>query len=318
MQFILGGTTMKLIALCDGHGMETSGKRTPILPGGLKSETGNYMHENEFNRAVVKYLDAELKRNGFSTLLVAPTDADTPLKTRTDLANSKKADIYVSVHANANTAKWGDWGGMETFVCKGSKNSERLGAAIHKNLKQGSKQRDRGIKEGNHLWVIKKTDMPAVLVEAGFMDNLEEAKLLLSDAYRKECAVEIAKGICEYFGVTYKAYKPAADTAPTGILYTVKSGDTLWDLSRKYKTTVDSLKKLNGLKSDALTPGMKLKINAAPKPPVSKPKYYTVKSGDTLSEIADKYKTTTAKLDALNPAVKNINKISIGQKIRVA
>jgi N-acetylmuramoyl-L-alanine amidase len=312
---------MKLIALCDGHGMQTSGKRTPTLPNGLKSETGNFMHENEFNRAAVKYLDAELKRNGFKTLLVAPTDSDTSLEARTALANSKKADIYVSIHANANTGKWGTWGGMETFVSKGSKDSERLGNAIHKYLKQGSKQRDRGVQEGNHLWVIRKTDMPAVLVEAGFMDNLEEAKLLLSDAYRKECAVEIAKGICEYFGVTYKAYKAPSKGSTTSKTHTVVNGDTLWDLSRKYKITVDSLKKLNSLKSDALTPGMKLKIGAAvtaPKPPVSKPKYHTVKSGDTLSEIADKYKTTTAKLDALNPAVKNINKISIGQKIRVA
>jgi N-acetylmuramoyl-L-alanine amidase len=188
---------MKLIALDDVHGIETAGKHTPILPGGLKSETGNFMHENEFNRAVVKYLNAELKRNGFSTLLVAPTDADTPLSARTDLANSKKADIYVSVHANANTVQWGDWGGMETYVFKGSSDSERLGASIHKFLKQGTKQRDRGIKEGNGLWVIRKSHMPAVLVEAGFMDNLEEAKLLLSDAYRKEYPVEIAKGICE-------------------------------------------------------------------------------------------------------------------------
>lgn len=305
---------MKLIALCDGHGMDTTGKRTPVLPNGLKSETGNFMHENEFNRAVVKYLDAELKRNGFKTLLVAPTDFDTPLEARTNLANSKDADAYVSVHANANTGVWGEWGGMETYVYKGDKESERLGTLIHKHLKGGTKQRDRGVKEGNHLWVIRKTKMPAVLVEAGFMDNLEEAKMLLSDAYRKECAVEIAKGICEFFGTTYQAYKPPAP-APTpsessGQIHRVVKGDTLWDLSRKYKTSVDNLKKLNNLKSDVLQIGQKLIVYTA--------SYYTVKSGDTLSGIAQKYKTTTAKLDALNPQIKNINMISIGQKIRVA
>ncbi|MEK5205225.1 N-acetylmuramoyl-L-alanine amidase [Bacillus sp. FSL R10-2789] len=194
----------KLIALCDGHGMETSGKRTPILPNGLQSETGNFMHENEFNRAVVKYLKTELERNGFRVLLVAPTDYDTPLADRTNLANSKGADLYLSIHANANTSQWGTWGGAETFVHP-SGESKRIGSVIHKHLMGGTKLRDRGVKDGSHLWVIRKTSMPAVLVEAAFMDNLEEAKLLMSDAFRRECAIEIAKGVCESYGVAYQS-----------------------------------------------------------------------------------------------------------------
>lgn len=56
------------------------------------------------------------------------------------------------------------------------------------------------------------------------------------------------------------------------------------------------------------------------KKPVPKPaakKYHTVKRGDTMSGIAVKYKTTLAKLDKLNPQIKNLNKISVGQKVRV-
>lgn len=187
------------------HGIDTAGKRTPIFPDGTKSpETGkNFMHENEFNRAVVKYLDAELKRCGFRTILVAPTDADTPLETRVAIANNAKADLYVSVHANANTAKWGTWGGTETYTYGLNGESHRIGKIIHKYLMQGTPLRDRGVKDGSHLYVVKYTTMPAVLVECAFMDNLEEAKLLLSDAFRKECAIEIAKGICEAYGVKY-------------------------------------------------------------------------------------------------------------------
>ena len=163
-----GGTTVsKLIALSDGHGVDTAGKRTPVLPNGEKSETGKaYMNENLFNRAVVKYLDAELKRHGFKTLLVAPTDADTPLETRTKLANSKKADLYVSVHANASAGKWGSHGGIETFTW-GSGESLRIGKLIHAELIKGSPLKDRGVKNGQHLWEVKQTNMPAVLVEAG-------------------------------------------------------------------------------------------------------------------------------------------------------
>ena len=194
----------KLIALSDGHGVDTAGKRTPTLPSGGKSEIGrNYMNENLFNRAVVKYLDKDLRRHGFKTLLVAPTDADTPLETRTKLANSKKADLYVSVHANASAGKWGSHGGIETLTW-GSGESLRIGKLIHAELLKGSQLRDRGIKDGSHLWEIRKTDMPAVLVEAGFMDSTYDYVYLLSDEYRKECAKEICKGICKAYGVTYK------------------------------------------------------------------------------------------------------------------
>ncbi|QPK89714.1 N-acetylmuramoyl-L-alanine amidase [Bacillus velezensis] len=194
----------KLIALDDGHGMQTPGKRSPILPSGKKSETGNFMHENEFNRAVVKYLDAELKRNGFSTLLVAPTDADTPLSTRTNTANAKGADIYISIHANANTGQFGNWGGIETYTYPNGE-SRKLGNIVHKHMLKGSPLQDRKVRDGSGLWVIRKTRMPAILVECGFMDSHKDIEYLLSDAYRRECAREICQGVCEYYGVNYKA-----------------------------------------------------------------------------------------------------------------
>jgi N-acetylmuramoyl-L-alanine amidase len=127
-----------LIALDDGHGINTSGKRTPVFPDGTKSELGrNYMNENLFNRAVIKYLDEHLKRCGFRTLLTAPNDSDVSLQDRVDLANSKGADLFLSAHANANTGRWGTWGGTETYIwvnTDGSQsNSDRIGRAVHKH-----------------------------------------------------------------------------------------------------------------------------------------------------------------------------------------
>jgi N-acetylmuramoyl-L-alanine amidase len=216
----------KLIALDDGHGLKTAGKRTPVFTDGTKSELGlNYMNENLFNRAVVKYLDAELKRCGFRTVLVAPTDDDTPLATRVATANNAGADLYLSVHANAIKGVWGTWGGTETFVWKNTdgstSNSVRIGNAIHKHLMKGTPLTDRGVKDGNWLYVVKNTKMPSVLVECAFMDNLREAKLLLSDAFRRECATEIAMGICEGYGVKYVPEK-VAKPEPTGQWYRVR------------------------------------------------------------------------------------------------
>lgn len=207
-----------LIAIDDGHGMQTAGKRTPILPSGYKSETGNFMHENEFNRKVAYYLNIELKRCGFNTILVAPTDADTSLAQRVNTANNAKAHFYISIHANANTSTWGNWGGIETYTYKLSGASYNAGKIIHKYLMQGTPLKDRGVKDGSGLYVIRNTNMPAVLVELGFMDSLTDFKYLLMDSYRRECAIEICKGICEYFGVAYKGgtvSKPAAATQTT-------------------------------------------------------------------------------------------------------
>ncbi len=186
-----------LIALDDRHGANTPGKRTP------KFEDGSFMHENEFNSAVVNMLDELLRNNGFNTLLVAPTDKDTPLSERTEAANKNNADFYMSVHADAYTGEWNDANGISIFHYPESTEGKKAASIIYEYALQGTKLRGRGIKTAE-FYVLRNTTMPAVLIECGFMDNKREAKLLMSYAYRNECAIEICKGICEYFGVKFK------------------------------------------------------------------------------------------------------------------
>ena len=187
-----------LVAISDGHGMETAGKRTPLLPNGM------VMRENEFNRAVKRYLDVELKRCGLRTLFVASGDTDVPLIERTNLANLMQASIYVSIHANAFDGVFNatDPKGVETYHYPGSVEGKKLAEAIHKQLIKGVSQTNRGVKSSN-FHELRETTMPAVLVEAGFMDNLEEAMLLLDDSFRREVAREIAMGVCDYLNVPY-------------------------------------------------------------------------------------------------------------------
>ena len=83
--------------------------------------------------------------------------------------------------------------------------SYRIGKLIHEEVIKGTGLRNRGIKDGSHLYVVRNTTMPAVLVEYGFMDSKTDYKYLLEDAYRKECAIETAKGICKAYNVTYKS-----------------------------------------------------------------------------------------------------------------
>lgn len=203
----------KVIAIDNGHGANTSGKRTPKWTDGTRSPdtNKNFMHEWEFNIAVARELNKELKRNGFKTVMVSDTSTDTPLSTRVSRANNAKADLFVSIHANANTGNWGSWGGTETYTYfKGE--SHRVGKIVHKNLMKATKLRDRGVKNGDWLYVIRNTKMPAILLECAFMDNLAESKKLISSSFRKSVAKHIAMGICEAYGVKYK---DGATTSPS-------------------------------------------------------------------------------------------------------
>lgn len=206
-----------LLLIDDGHGMETAGKRTPIFPVG-HIYAGTFMHENEFNDAVADNLELEAKRCEVPYTLLAPTNTNTPLDDRCALADKKYEElikfygkenvvcILVSIHANANTGVWGDWGGIDTFFneINGVQSTEgrKLATLVHKHMIKGTPLRDRGVK-GANFQILRETKMPAILVECAFMDNLEEASLLKSHAYRKECAQEIMKGVCEYMGLPY-------------------------------------------------------------------------------------------------------------------
>jgi N-acetylmuramoyl-L-alanine amidase/LysM repeat protein len=295
---------VKYIALDDGHGMNTAGKRTPHIP-----ELGRFIHENEFNKEVVRYLDAELKRCGFKTLLTAPTDADTSLGERVRKANSANVDLFISIHFNAfdGTFSGANPEGFSAHVHSTQYKSADFARITLKYLAQGTKQQNRGLKQQN-LYVTRETKMPAVLFELGFMDNKREALLMLNKSFQKECAVEIAKAVCEFYGVSYKA-EPAPKPAPAptkGVTHKVVSGDTLWGLSREYNVSVAKLKSMNGLKSDVIGVGDVLVVSDS---------VHVVKSGDTLWGIAREHNTTVSKIKSLNGLKSDV--IHAGDKLRV-
>lgn len=113
-----------------------------------------------------------------------------------------------------------------------------------------------------------------------------------------------------------------AEYLTTGKIYTVVKGDSLYQIAKKYNTTVDELKKLNNLSSNNLTIGMKLKIpslssttnNEVP-PPSTKTYTYQVKKGDTLYQIAKNNNTTVDAIKKLNNL--SSNTLTIGSIIKL-
>jgi N-acetylmuramoyl-L-alanine amidase len=190
----------KLIAIDDGHGMETAGKRTPVI-----SELGGrVIKENEYNRAVAEKLSVILQACGFRTMFTAPETGDTSLGTRVSRANSAGADLLVSIHYNANTGSFATNKASGVEVLAGSSSaSKKVASLVVAELAKGTAQKNRGVKDGSWL-AINKVNCPMILVEGGFMDDLREAMLMVNSSFQLECAQEIAKGICNYFGVAYK------------------------------------------------------------------------------------------------------------------
>ena len=103
-------------------------------------------------------------------------------------------------------------------------------------------------------------------------------------------------------------------TNPGVIQYVVRSGDTLWLLAQRYGTTVDAIKRLNGLTSDNLSIGQVLKIQAGASTGGSYFEY-TVRSGDTLWLLAQRFGTTVDAIKNLNGLSSNI--LNIGQVLRI-
>ena len=106
----------------------------------------------------------------------------------------------------------------------------------------------------------------------------------------------------------------AGTNASTEAVYIVKSGDTLSDIAKMYGTTYQKLAQYNGIANpNLINVGQKIRI---PGTTAITETVYIVKSGDTLSAIAEKYGTTYQKLAQYN-GIANPNVISIGQKIRI-
>jgi len=191
------------------------------------------VREKELNLDVAKMLKEELLKLGnFDIKLTRTSDAFIPLEERADIANRFKTDLFISIHANTvykrhikgleifyisertndysravraaeNEAK-SDTSGSNNSAAywkaklrENRKESKELAKMICINAVKDLNLRNRGVK-ASHFLVLKRTNMPAVLVEMGFLSNKQEEERLKSYSYRRSIARTIAEGILLY------------------------------------------------------------------------------------------------------------------------
>ena len=139
--------------------------------------------------------EVRLSRPTASTVL--GTSNSSSLRARTDGANSWGADYFISLHTNASDNASAT--GVEAYAYARGTAAFRLGEDIVNNLSETTGLRNRGMKTRPSLYVLKKTAMPAVLVELGFITNPRDASLMNNSP--ELFARGIYNGIVEFTGL---------------------------------------------------------------------------------------------------------------------
>lgn len=172
------------IMLDAGHGGTNPGA---IGPGGLE--------EAYVNLDVVLRLGRILTNRGFEVNYTRVEDVNVSLAERAALANEWGADYFVSVHCNSNVNP--DIKGTATYYYKDGTVAQALAQVVNDALSEQIGTRNIGIFQANFA-VLRRTRMPAILVELAFISNPEEEALLSMDTFRENCAIGIANGLNAY------------------------------------------------------------------------------------------------------------------------
>lgn len=180
----------KLVCIDAGHGGNDCGA-VNVIKGGPS--------EARYNMMIADLLVKELKERGFDTMLTRKDDTFISLSERVSKANNMKADLFVSLHHNSFSGTSATARGTE--VCIYSLKNEankNLAAKMSKAISFLFDVRDRGVKERPGLYVLKRTKMPAILIEFLFMSSKDDMEIAAKDGYAEAAADRVADIVADY------------------------------------------------------------------------------------------------------------------------
>lgn len=186
--------TNKIITIDAGHGLYTAGKQTLASLGVVYKEwTLN-------DKVVCKVMSMLDEYEGVEVYRIddATGKADVPLTTRVSKSNSLKAHVHISVHQNAG-------GGTGTEVywhTYGTTEDKKLAGIVAPKLATKTGLHNRGVKQAQ--FAVLGCKATAILIEGGFMDTLNDYKVITSDKGQQGYAEAIVEGLVEYLGLKKK------------------------------------------------------------------------------------------------------------------
>jgi N-acetylmuramoyl-L-alanine amidase len=151
---------------------------------------GQRISEKDKTLDVAQRVRRILQADGYRVIMTRDSDVFVPLPTRVAIANSYRGANFVSIHFNCAPRVGAN--GIETYYYRSD--SASLAASIHRNVVSGAPSENRGIRRRG-FYVLRRTAIPSVLVECGFLTNPTEGRLALTGDYRQRLAEQIARGI---------------------------------------------------------------------------------------------------------------------------
>ena len=119
------------------------------------------------------------------------------MKKRCAMINESGADLAVSIHQNSYTEEYVC--GPQVFYYETSQKGKELAQILQETLNEKLDiARPRKIKADNTSYILKKTQIPTVIAECGFLSNTEEAEKLTSEEYQEQVAEAVCEGILQY------------------------------------------------------------------------------------------------------------------------
>lgn len=187
--------------LDNGHGGIISGKYTTAPSKMFKHPNGLLIEEGVINRIIIQKLAAKLTKARYNYSFIAPENDDIPLSTRVNRANSIHSycgnAVFISAHCNA-----GGGTGFEAYTSKGETQSDPIATLIIEEVEKEfplwamrKDHTDGDPDKESQFYVLKNTSCPAVLLEFGFMDRLEDAMLISSEEGQNRYVNAIFKAI---------------------------------------------------------------------------------------------------------------------------
>lgn len=253
--------------------------------------------------SIAKDLQQDLNQHfGIKTVLTRKGDYFIPLRQRLSIARRYHGDMFIAIHADAYRDHYAQGTSVFALSLRGASSeaarwlarkeneselghvladkhdktlrsvlidlvqtasitaSLGIGDSIIQQLKKVAKLH-QGFVEQAAFVVLKEPDIPSLLIETGFLSNKTEEMKLRSPVYRKKIAKALMQGIINYYNRRPPRNTLLAEKLHHGrVIYTVKQGDTLTDIARRYDISIKGIKKLNKLQNNRLKAGQVLRI----------------------------------------------------------
>ena len=269
--------------------------------------SGNGIIEKDLNLLISKEMYEKFRSLGIPTYITRLDDSTLSPTERTkkilDAFGNDSNVIVISNHINSG-------GGDGAEVIYALRNTDKLSNLIlndlekaGQNVRKAYQRRLPSDPAKDYYFIHRDTgNTEPVIIEYGFLDSTGDDVNQLKNNYIK-FADAVVTAVSNYIDIPYEL----------GNVYIVKEGDSLYSIAQKYNTTVDELRKLNGLTSNIINVGQILKLPE--KENIVDYDLYIVKKGDTLYKIANTYNISVNELKKINNLTSDT--LSIGDQLLV-